>query len=79
MLGDGEVVRTRGHQGHRGLAMQEAPGGGRHVPVDRVMHELVPEHDSLVGLVEQLGVERIAQSGHYLGRCKTRNGRDIPE
>ena len=79
VLGDGQVVRTSRHQRHRGLAVQETPGRRWHVPVDRVVHELVPEHDTLVGLVEQLGVERVAELGNHLGRRAARDSGDIAE
>ena len=53
--------------------------GARHVLVDRVVHELVPEHDSVVGLVEQLGVERVAELGDDLGRRAAGDSGDIAE
>ena len=79
VLADRQRIRTRGHQRHRGLAMQQAAGRARHVPVDRVVHELVPEHDPVVGHVEQLGVERVAKLPHHVSGWTACDGRDITE
>src|SRR6185312_11681392 len=39
---------ARGHQGYRGLTVQKAAGRRRQVLIDRVVHQLVPEHDPVV-------------------------------
>ena len=72
-------IRTCGHQRERRLAVQEAAGRRRDVLIDRVVHELVPEHDPVVGLVEQLRVERLAELPDYLGRRPAGDGGDIAE
>ena len=59
-------IRTRRHQRHRRLTVQKTSRRRRHVLVDRLVHELMPEDDALVRLVEKLSVERIAQPAHYL-------------
>ena len=79
VLRDGQGTGTRGHQRHRRLAVQEATGWRRHVLVDRVVHELVAEHDPVVGLVEQLGLERVAEPPHHLSRWKACDGGDVTE
>ena len=63
-----QPVRARGHQRDRGLTVQKAAGRRRHVPVDRVVHELVPEHHPVAGPVQKLGVERAAELPGDLGR-----------
>ena len=68
MIGHVQPIRARGHQCDRGLAMQEAASRRGHVLVDRVVHELMPEHDAFVDLVEKLGVERLAQLPGDVGR-----------
>ena len=57
-----EPVGPGGRQRHRRLAVEEATGGRRRVLVDRVVDELVAEHHPVVDLVEQLGVERLAET-----------------
>jgi len=63
-----QPVRARGHQRDRGLTVQKAAGRRRHVLIDRVVHELVPEHDPVVSLVQKLSVERVAELPDDLGR-----------
>lgn len=68
MIGHVQPVRAGGHQLRRGLTVQEAAGRRRHVLIDRVVHQLMPEHDPVVGLVEQLGVEGVLELPDDLGR-----------
>jgi hypothetical protein len=72
-----QPVRARGHQRDRGLTVQQAAGRRRHVPVDRVVHELVPEHDPVVSLVQKLSVERVAELPDDLGRRPAGDRSDI--
>jgi hypothetical protein len=41
------------------------------------MHELVPEDDALVSLVQELSVERVAELPDHLGRQSAGDGRDV--
>ena len=52
VVGHLKEVRAAGDQRERGLAVQTAAGRRGHMPVDRVVNELVPEHDAFVVLVE---------------------------
>ena len=77
MLRDVQLIRAGGHQRDRCLTMQKAAGRGRHVPIDRIVHELVPEHDSIVSLVEELGFERVAELPNDLGRWAAGDSGDV--
>jgi len=72
-----QSVRARGHQRDRGLTVQKTAGRRRHVLIDRVVHELVPEHDLVVTLVEKLSVERVAELPDDLGRRLAGDSGDI--
>jgi hypothetical protein len=48
--------------------VQKAAGGRRHVLVDRIVHELMSEHDPAAGLVEKLCLEGVAELSDDLGR-----------
>ena len=72
-----QPVRARGHQRDRGLTVQKAAGRRRHVPVDRVVHELVPEHHPVAGLVEKLSVERVAELADDLRQRPAGDSGDI--
>lgn len=52
-----QPVRARGHQRHRGLTVQQAAGRRRHMLIDRVVHQLVPEHHPAVSLVQKHLIE----------------------
>ena len=68
MIGHVQLICAGRHQRDRGLTMQQAAGRRRHVLIDRIVHELVPEHDSIVSLVEELSFERVAELPNDLGR-----------
>ena len=74
-----QSIRARGHQRDRGLTVQKAAGRRRYVLVDGVVHELVPEHDPVVRLVEKLSVERVAELPDHLGRRAAGDGGDVAE
>jgi hypothetical protein len=59
--------------------VQDAPGRGRHLLVDRVVHELVAEDDPLVDPVEQLGVVRLAQLPRGLRRRSAGDGGHVAQ
>jgi hypothetical protein len=79
MVGHVQSVRTRGRQRDRGLTVQQAAGRRGNVLIDRVVHELMPEHDAVAGLVEQLGVERVVELRDDLGRRPVGDGGDVAE
>lgn len=74
-----EPISTRGHQRRCGLAVEEASGGRWCVPVDRVMDQLVAEHDPVVDLIEQLHVEGLAETADDVGRRSVRHRRDVAD
>ena len=79
MARDVEPVGASRQQGGGRLPVQQASGGQRHVLVDRVMDELVPEDDPVTGLVEKLGVERLAELGDHLDGGSTGDGGDVAQ
>ncbi len=72
-----QSISASGHEHDRCLAMQEAADRGRHVLVDRVMHELVPEHDAFVSLVQELSIERGTELPDHLGRRPAGDSGDV--
>jgi hypothetical protein len=72
-----QPVRARSHQRDRSLSVQKAASRRRHVPIDRVVHELMPEHDPVLRLVEKLSVERLAELPDNLGRRPAGDSGDI--
>ncbi len=79
MIGDVQKIRAGGRQGDRRLAMQETAGRRGNVLIDRIVHQLVPKHDPVASLVEQLRVERGAELRDDLGRPPAGDGGDIAE
>ena len=72
-----QPVRAHSHQRDRGLTVQQAAGRRRQVPVDRVVHELVPEHHPAAGLVQKLSIERVGELPDDLGRWPAGDSGDI--
>ena len=68
MSGHVETVRTGRGQRDRSFAVQEPAARRGDVVVDRVVHHLVPEHDAVLGLVEELRFERVVEIGDDVGR-----------
>ena len=79
VVGHLQPIRARGHQRDRRLAVQDAASRRGHVLVDRVVHQLVPEHDAFVDLVEEPGVVRRAQLPGDVGRRTAGDGGHVAE
>jgi hypothetical protein len=72
-----QSISAPGHEHDRCLTVQKAAGRRGHVLVDRVMHELVSEHDPFIRLVQEPSVERVAELPDHLGRRSAGDSRDI--
>ncbi len=68
MVGHVQPGRTRGHERGGRVTVQHPAGGGRYVLIDRVVHELVPERDTIAVHVEELVVEGGLEAPGDLGR-----------
>ena len=68
VIRDVERIRPGVHQRECRLPVQETARRCGNLLIDRVVDELVPKHDAVACLVEQLRVERLVELSDELGR-----------
>ncbi len=75
MVRDMEPIRASGRQRFGGLTVQQTAGRRGYLLIDRVVHELMPEYNAVVGRVEQLRGERLVQlADDFRGRPARHRG-----
>ncbi len=71
VVGDLQEVGSGVCESSGGIAVENPADGCGHVLIDRIVHELVAEHDGVTVFTEEAGVERIPELRDDLGRRST--------